>query len=154
MTLSTLGVVLFAALTIGCGDQLPDAPTPLPPVVAAILAVAPAPAPAPVPTPAPAPAPDPTPVAGQKPPTHATVTFTIDHASCGTEQSSPIVDVFIDATLVGTIYNMATPGSSLAQSVTIGTHRLEAKGSRGASFGPNDVKVSAAGFSLLLMCTK
>jgi len=90
---------------------------------------------------------------GPAEPAMANVTFQIDQASCGSVNSSPIVDVFVDGVNVGTVYNIDTPNSRLVRQVTVGSHTLQATGSRGASYPSTVVDVPEAGYTVTLICT-
>ncbi len=86
-------------------------------------------------------------------PSTGVITFRIDHESCGTTPSSPIVDVFIDDNNVGTIYNVTTPGSAVSRTVSTGPHTVAASGGRGASYPLTNVNVIGM-LTIPLVCTE
>jgi hypothetical protein len=85
------------------------------------------------------------------PPTTAIVIFQIDQASCGTANNDPIVNLLVDGAFGGTLVNGTQ--SSVADTVSIGTHTFQATGPRGTSFGPVSEIITAAGARFLVTCT-
>jgi len=84
------------------------------------------------------------------------VRFQIDQATCGSAQSNPVVDIFVDVPVTKpptlTLYN-GSSHSSGTLNITVGNHTLQVQGGgRTNNFGPVPMVVTTAGLNYVLTC--
>jgi hypothetical protein len=80
----------------------------------------------------------------------ATLTFGIDHDTCGDTPNTPMMDLYVDGQKVGTIRNMAG-NSSVSVTVATGSHTVNALGDV-EDYPPARVTVPATGLVITFRC--